>query len=153
MSGKIASSTLFQRIFNMPHIYDMGPTAFLPVRRRACWGFFRHEKSVGFGRVRTLELGYQRSDHWNRFMDHRTICSTHCFNQFCWDWSVPVDLCPFSFGIGIRSSKALGWSSSRCRMHFSLCNIITPTYVQWLGEMVTPLSVNSVGVCSHPLRY
>jgi len=24
----------------MPQIYDMGPTAFLPLRRKACWGFF-----------------------------------------------------------------------------------------------------------------
>jgi len=24
----------------MPKIYDMGPTALLPLRRKACWGFF-----------------------------------------------------------------------------------------------------------------
>ena len=24
----------------MPQIYDMGPTALLPLRRKACWGFF-----------------------------------------------------------------------------------------------------------------
>ena len=27
-------------IFYMPQIYDMGPTALLPLRRKACWGFF-----------------------------------------------------------------------------------------------------------------
>ena len=32
-------------LFNMPQIYDMGPTALLPLRRKACWGFFRPEKS------------------------------------------------------------------------------------------------------------
>ena len=32
----------------------------LPLRRKECWGFFRHEKSDGFGRVWTRELGYQR---------------------------------------------------------------------------------------------
>ena len=32
-------------IFYMPQIYDMGPTALLPLRRKACWGFFRPEKS------------------------------------------------------------------------------------------------------------
>jgi hypothetical protein len=26
-------------IFYMPQIYDMGPTALLPLRRKACWGF------------------------------------------------------------------------------------------------------------------
>ena len=28
-------------MFYMPQIYDMGPTALLPLRRKACWGFFR----------------------------------------------------------------------------------------------------------------
>ena len=32
-------------IFYMPQIYDMGPTALLSFRRKACWGFFRPEKS------------------------------------------------------------------------------------------------------------
>ena len=32
----------------------------LPFQRKACWGFFRPEKSDGFGRVWTRELGYQR---------------------------------------------------------------------------------------------
>jgi len=31
-------------IFYMPQIYDMGPTALPPLRRKACWGFFRPEK-------------------------------------------------------------------------------------------------------------
>jgi hypothetical protein len=38
----------------------MGPTALLPLRRKACWGFFRPEKSDGFGQVWTRELGYRR---------------------------------------------------------------------------------------------
>jgi len=29
----------------MPQICDMGPTALLPLQRKACWGFFRPEKS------------------------------------------------------------------------------------------------------------
>jgi hypothetical protein len=35
----------------MPQIYDMGPPALFPLRRKVCWGFFRPEKSNGFGRV------------------------------------------------------------------------------------------------------
>jgi len=31
--------TLHLGIFYMPQIYDMGPTALLPLRRKACWGF------------------------------------------------------------------------------------------------------------------
>ena len=35
----------------MPQIYDMGPTALLPLRRKACWGYFRPKNptaSAGF---------------------------------------------------------------------------------------------------------
>ena len=32
-------------IFYMPQMYDMGTTALLPLRRKACWWFFRPEKS------------------------------------------------------------------------------------------------------------
>jgi len=52
--------------------YDMGPTALLPLRRKARWGFFRPKKSDGFGQVWTRELGYQRParsplDHRSRY--------------------------------------------------------------------------------------
>ena len=46
--------------FYMPQICDMGQTAVLPFRRKACYCFFRPEKSDGLGRVRTRELGYER---------------------------------------------------------------------------------------------
>jgi hypothetical protein len=46
-------------IFYMLQICDMRETALLPLRRKACWGFFRPEKSDGFGRFRSRELGYQ----------------------------------------------------------------------------------------------
>jgi hypothetical protein len=39
------------RIFYMLQIYDIGPTALLPLRRKARWGFFRHKNptaSAGF---------------------------------------------------------------------------------------------------------
>jgi hypothetical protein len=40
--------------------HDMGQTTLLPLRRKACWGFFSPEKSGGFGRVWTRELVFQR---------------------------------------------------------------------------------------------
>ena len=46
--------------FYMPQICDMVQTALLPFRRKACYGFFHPEKSEGFDRVWTRELGYQR---------------------------------------------------------------------------------------------
>ena len=53
--------------------FDMGPTALLPLRRKARWEFFSPEKSDGFGRAWTRELGYQRQarsplDHWSRLV-------------------------------------------------------------------------------------
>ena len=41
----------------MPQICDMGQTALLPLRRKACWGFFRPEKSDGFGWFEPANLG------------------------------------------------------------------------------------------------
>ena len=40
----MSTSTLHLGIFYMPQICDMGPTALLPLRRKACWGFFRSLK-------------------------------------------------------------------------------------------------------------
>ena len=56
MAGNLAESSDFHAtlgIFYMPQICDMGPTALLPFRRKACWGFSHPEKSDGFDRVRT----------------------------------------------------------------------------------------------------
>jgi hypothetical protein len=39
------STSFHLGIFHMPQIYDIGPTALLALRRKACWGFFRPEKS------------------------------------------------------------------------------------------------------------
>jgi hypothetical protein len=46
----------------------MGPTALLPLRRKACRGFFRPKNSDGFGRVRTRELVYQRPLYISEFI-------------------------------------------------------------------------------------
>jgi hypothetical protein len=43
MTGNFANNGNFHaivRIFYMPQICDMGPTALLPSRRKACWGIF-----------------------------------------------------------------------------------------------------------------
>jgi hypothetical protein len=64
MTGNFADNGDFHvtiGIFYMPKICDMRTTALLLLRRKACWGFFHPEKSDGFGRVRTRELGYQSS--------------------------------------------------------------------------------------------
>ena len=41
----------------MPQIYDMGPTALLPLRREACWGFFRPKNPTSLiGRILEVVL-------------------------------------------------------------------------------------------------
>jgi hypothetical protein len=55
-----STSTEFVGFFYMPQSYDMEPIALFSLRRKVCWGFFRPEKSDGFGRVLNRELGYQK---------------------------------------------------------------------------------------------
>jgi hypothetical protein len=67
MTGNFADNGDFHvtvGFFYMPQICDMGPTALLPLRRTGCSGFFRPEKSDGFGRVRTRELGSHIYDYF-----------------------------------------------------------------------------------------
>ena len=44
-------------IFYMPQIYDMGPTALLPLQRKACWGFFRPKNPTASAEFEPANLG------------------------------------------------------------------------------------------------
>jgi len=68
ISENFAESSDFHVTFEF--FYDMGPTALLPLRRKARWGFFSHEKSDGFSRVWTRDLGYQKPARSP--LDHRS---------------------------------------------------------------------------------
>jgi len=41
----------------MPQIYDMGQTALLPLRRKACWGFFRPKNPTASTGFEPADLG------------------------------------------------------------------------------------------------
>ena len=41
----------------MPQIYDMGPMALLPLRRKACWGFFRPKNPTASAGFEPANLG------------------------------------------------------------------------------------------------
>ena len=41
----------------MPQIYDMGPTALLPLRRKACRGIFRPKNPTASAEFETANLG------------------------------------------------------------------------------------------------
>ena len=49
-------------IFYMPQIYDMGLTALLPLRRKACCGFFRPKSSTASSGFEPANLG-TKSQH------------------------------------------------------------------------------------------
>jgi hypothetical protein len=53
-SGNFAEMTPFLRhlgTFIMPQIYDMGPTSLLPLRRKACSGFFSRARAIPVARL------------------------------------------------------------------------------------------------------
>ena len=41
----------------MPQVYDMGPTTLLPLRRKACWGFFRPKNPTASAGFEPANLG------------------------------------------------------------------------------------------------
>jgi hypothetical protein len=45
--------------FYMPQSWDIGQIILLPLRRKACCGFFQQEKSYSFGRERTRDLEFE----------------------------------------------------------------------------------------------
>ena len=44
-------------MFYMPQIYEMGPTALLPLRRKACWGFFHPKNLTASAGFEPVNLG------------------------------------------------------------------------------------------------
>ena len=60
MSGNCCLNSDFHvnlGIFYMPQIYDMGPTALLPLRRKACWGFFNPKNPTASAGFEPTNLG------------------------------------------------------------------------------------------------
>jgi hypothetical protein len=69
VSGNFAEMTPFLRhlgIFYMPQIYDMGPTALLPVRRKTCRGIFRPKNPTASAEFEPANLG-TRGQHANHY--------------------------------------------------------------------------------------
>jgi hypothetical protein len=70
------------RFLYMPQSWDMGQIILLPLWRKAFCAFFQLEKSDGFGRERTCDLGYQRPackplDHQSHFP---TMVTLNCLD-------------------------------------------------------------------------
>ena len=60
------TSTVSVGIFYVPQMYDMGQTALLPLRRKACWGFFCPKNPTASARFEPASLGTrgQHANHW-----------------------------------------------------------------------------------------
>jgi len=59
----------------MPHIYDMGPTALLPLRRKACLGIFRSKNPTALAGFEPANLGTKGQ--------HATEADTYPIPEFC----------------------------------------------------------------------
>jgi hypothetical protein len=57
ISPKMSTSTLHVGIFYIPKICDMGPTALLTLRRKACWGFFALKNPTASAGLKPVNLG------------------------------------------------------------------------------------------------
>jgi hypothetical protein len=61
----IATSTVIVGFFYMPQGCDMGPKALLPLRRKACWEFFRQKNPTASAEFEPADLG-TRGQHANQ---------------------------------------------------------------------------------------
>ena len=57
----------------MPQIYDMRPTALLPLRRKACWGFFRPKNPTASAGFEPANLGTKGQHATPRPPKHRNL--------------------------------------------------------------------------------
>jgi hypothetical protein len=63
-SHTIATSTVIVGFFDMPQSCDMGPAALLPLRRKACSGYFRPKNPTVSAGFEPANLG-TRGQHAN----------------------------------------------------------------------------------------
>jgi hypothetical protein len=97
-------------IFYMPQIYDMGPTALLPLRRKACEDFFSSLKTrrlrPGLNpRTWELKAGTLPLDHRSRFSDYSSSIGTATLS-----W---VSACSTI----VEHSQQEGFTECRCQRH------------------------------------
>jgi len=70
-------------IFYMPQIYDMGPTALLPLRRKACWGFFRPKNPTASAGFEPANLATKDQKSWTYVTNTLKLTATvHPYIQF-----------------------------------------------------------------------
>jgi len=66
----------------MSQIYDMGPTALLPLRRKACLGFFRSKNPTFSTRFEPANLGTKVQHATPR--TPKAMIESHNHNNCCW---------------------------------------------------------------------
>jgi len=125
-SGKLGENVILPKwrlprhlgIFYMPQIYDMGPTALLSLRRKACWGFFSPLKirrlrpglNLRTWVLKASTLPLDHRSHWKdyvneKFQWHHRESNLwpsglyRCLNQLRHRVPPTVDIDLFIFGI------------------------------------------------------
>ena len=106
----------------MPQIYDMGPTALLPLRRKVCCGFFHPKNPTASAGFEPANLGIKAStlplDHRSRDCHQSSNLAEHAECHSVLEWSALKQL--------------------HCRPSYSSCNFVFSVLIilHWL--ILTP---------------
>ena len=123
-------------IFYMPQIYDMGPTALLPLRRKACWGFFSPLKIRRFRPGSNPRTWVPKASTLP--LDHRSQ-SLDRYKFEIWHRSHVCNFCPLSF---LKRKVS--------RLVRSPCFVCVRACVPHFGSFTSWLSRNLV--CHHSIE-
>jgi len=75
----------------MPQIYDMGPTALLPLQRKACWGFFHPKNPTASAGFEPANLG-TKGQHATPRPPNRSIQNYNFACCFVWVWNLATHI-------------------------------------------------------------
>ena len=108
-------------IFYMPQIYDTGPTALLPLRRKACWGFLLPKNPTASAGVEPANLG-TKGQHATSRPPKTTYIYIYIYIYICLfntvkAFHVPIFIHRFVFLV-LRiqiSYRPLGWVACELR--------------------------------------
>ena len=101
----------------MPQIYDMGPTALLPFRRKVCWGFFRPKNPTASAGFEPANLGTKGQHATPRplkpLLQYKNIISiSHTIIKLHQShYTILIRLCViFTYYEFIKSKRTVYWS-------------------------------------------
>ena len=116
--------------FYVPQIYDMGPTALFPLRRKACWGFFRPKNLTWVLKASTLPIDL-RSRIYLFTLSRSAVCHWTDWNR------LPVKQYPISYVFTMRAIWILCFVLNFMKNHIILTAYIIRSYTTaWLSQFL-----------------